>query len=363
MKQVQKEFPVATTYTYVNTAASGLLSENMLDYRQEHDLDFLIGGSMFREKQVSFFNEVRASVAGFFEGAKDKVALVPNFSWGMNALLEGLPSNSKVLLLDMDYPSINWPVESRFSSVIKLPITSNLETVIKETVAKEGATVFVFSIVQFINGVKIDLDFIKELKAEYPDLLLIADGTQYFGTEPFNFTESGIDVIGASAYKWMLGGYGCGFFMFTDEALKRFDVKTVGMASADGNMNAENISLVKKLEPGHLDTLSFGTMKFGIDYLMSLDLSAVKEYLTILTEKAFNGFKDLGLLDAEVVDREAHKSTIFSLKLEEKYISILREQGIITSYRGDRLRVSFHVYNTEKDVNKLLLALRKSLGK
>ncbi|GLB51077.1 aminotransferase [Neptunitalea chrysea] len=362
MKQVQKDFPVAQNYTYVNTAASGLLSEDMLDYRQEQDLDFLIGGSIYREKQVSFFNNVRKSVANFFDGKATNVSLVPNFSWGMNALIEGLKPTEKVLLLDVDYPSINWSVESRGLKVVTLPITANLEEVILEKVKEEKPTVFAFSIVQFINGVKIDLAFIKKLKAEFPELLLIADGTQYFGTEPFSFKDSGIDVIGASAYKWMLGGYGCGFFMFTDAVMSRFDVKTTGMASADGNMEATDISLVRKLDPGHLDMFNFGSMQFGLEYLTDLNLTDISDYLTGLSVKAYKGFKELGLLDDAVENRPNQLSTIFSLKLEEKYLGVLREQSIIASYRANRLRVSFHIYNTEKDVNKLLLALRKILN-
>lgn len=358
MKQIQKDFPVTHTYTYVNTAASGLMSEDLLDWRQEHDLDFLIGGSIFREKQVQFFNGVRKSVAGFFNGDATNVALVPNFSWGLNALLEGLPKTEKVLLLDVEYPSINWPVVSRGLDTVVIPVTADLETVIKEKVVAEKPTVFIFSIVQFINGVKIDLSFIKQLKEEHPELLLIADGTQYFGTENFDFKASGIDVIGASAYKWMLGGYGCGFFMFTNEVLPRFDVKTIGMASGNGNMQAVNLSLVNKLEPGHLDTMSFGSMKFGLDYLKDLGIDSIKEHLAALCQKAFNGFKEMELLEDAIVERPHLFSTIFGLKLPEKTMEVLKQKDIIASYRGGLLRMSFHIYNTEKDVNKLLLALR-----
>lgn len=360
MKQVQKDFPVTQTYTYVNTAASCLLSESMLDWRQEHDLDFLIGGSIFREKLVPFFNGVRKSVADFFTGKPENVALMPNFSWGLNALLEGLNSQEKVLVLDMEYPSITWPVESRGFQTFSIPITADLEQQVKEAVVKEGITVFVFSIVQFINGVKIDLSFLRKLKEEHPELLLIADGTQYFGTEPFNFSTSGIDVIGASAYKWMLGGYGCGFLMFQDECLQRFEVKTIGMASGNGDMNATSLSLMRKLEPGHLDTLNFGSMKFGLEYLGALEQGAIKEYLTPLCTKAFNGFKEMGLLEEAVANRPDHISTIFGLKLPERYLEILKQKDIIASYRAGLLRVSFHVYNTEKDVNKVLLALRNA---
>ncbi len=357
MKQLQKDFPVTNTYTYLNTAASGLLSESMLDWRQEHDLDFLIGGSIFREKQVEFFNGVKKTVTDFFNGDWQQVALVPNFSWGFNALMEALPKTEKVLLIDVDYPSINWPVEVRGFDTVKVSITADFEAQIIETIKTEKPTVFAFSIVQFTNGIKLAPSFLKQLKQDFPDVLLIADGTQYFGTEPFDFKDSGVDVIGASAYKWMLGGYGCGFFLFTEEATQRFDMKVTGMNSAAGNPNPGVLPLVNLLEPGHLDSLAFGSMQFGLQYLADLGQDAIQEYLKTLTDKALKGFEELGLLEDVVVARKDKHATIFGLQLDEKYLSILKEKDILGSYRG-AIRVSIHIYNTEKDVSKLLLALR-----
>lgn len=40
MDNLRKGFPVLEQYTYLNTAASGLLPEKVWEYRQEHDLDF-----------------------------------------------------------------------------------------------------------------------------------------------------------------------------------------------------------------------------------------------------------------------------------------------------------------------------------
>ncbi|HBT10461.1 MAG TPA: aminotransferase, partial [Leeuwenhoekiella sp.] len=44
MKNLKKEFPVTANYTHLNTAGSGLLSETLLDFRQNHDLDYLVMG-------------------------------------------------------------------------------------------------------------------------------------------------------------------------------------------------------------------------------------------------------------------------------------------------------------------------------
>lgn len=358
MIAVQKNFPVASTYIYANTASSCIFSEDHLDFRQDHDLDLFIGGSLFRDKQVQLITGVRQAVAKFFNGNSKHVALVPNFSIGLNMLLEGLDKSKKVLLLSTDYPSINWPVESRGFKVCYAEITAEVEANIQQQFETEKPEVFIFSIVQFLDGVKLDLEFIKTLKSQYPDVLFIADGTQYFGTETFDFSASGIDVIGSSAYKWMLGGYGCGFFMFSDAAEKVLQTKTIGFNSALGRNDKSLVNLVNQLEPGHWDTLPYCTMQFGLEYLAKLGLDKIEEHLQQLSEKFIAGLQRSNLLPEIVANRKQH-STIFTLDGGEKLHQYLKSKDIITSLRDGKVRISFFIYNTEKDVSKVLDALRK----
>ncbi len=42
MQNLRKKFPVLKQCIYANTPATGLLYEDLLEWRQEHDLDYLI---------------------------------------------------------------------------------------------------------------------------------------------------------------------------------------------------------------------------------------------------------------------------------------------------------------------------------
>src|SRR5690606_5729946 len=177
MKNLRKPFPVLQQYIYLNTAASGLLSEKVFDFRQEHDLDLLISGSILKEKQGAMLTQVRETVGSFFNCAPQRVALVPNFSYGFNTLLEGIDKSKKVLLLKDDYPSINWAVTSRDFEASYAIIDEHLERNIKEAFSVNTPDVFAFSLVQYINGIKIEINFLKQLKQKYPNTLFVADGT------------------------------------------------------------------------------------------------------------------------------------------------------------------------------------------
>ena len=78
------------------------------------------------------------------------------------------------------------------------------------------------TIVQYINGFLIDINFLKKLKKKCPQLLIIADGTQFCGTKDLNFEKSPFDVLISSGYKWLYSGYGNGFILLKKKLFRIF---------------------------------------------------------------------------------------------------------------------------------------------
>ncbi len=362
MENTRKHFPVLSQYIYANTAATGLLNDNLMEWRQEHDLDYLIGGSHMKTKAMrDEIPKVRKTVANFFGAKTENTALVPNFSLGLNMLLEGLDQSHKILLVQNDYPSVNWPFEYRDFKISYAELDANLENNILEKINSDGISVLALSLVQWINGIKIDMDFLKSLKKDFPELIIIADGTQFCGTTDFNFEDSGIDVFGTSGYKWLLGGYGNGFFLFKDGIKNSFSLKTIGFNAANIDLNGrDDIRFAKHLEPGHLDTLNFGSLKFSLDYLESLGKANIENHLKKLSDKAKKEFTELQLLNDSVVGRKSH-STIFNIKGDDALFQKLTENNVVCSQRGDGIRLSFHIYNSEKDIDAIVKILKTGI--
>lgn len=353
MKNFKKQFPLLEQYTYLNTAASGLLSDDVLEFRQDHDLDFLVGGCLFREKRDELFLKTRKAVGSFFGCEANRVALTPNFSYGFNLLMEGMEASKKVLLLRNDYPSVNWAVESRQFKTCYADIDENLEENIAEVVAAEKPDIFAFSLVQYINGIKIDPVFLLKLKEQYPKLLLFADGTQYCGTEKFNFEASALDVLGASAYKWLNAGYGNAFFLFKEHMQEKIAAKGLELKDLQGKNKPHKGSFIGKFEPGHLDTLNFGSLKTAIDLINKIGIQEIESRIKELAAIAKNELSELNLLEPSVANRKLH-SSIFNIKGDEKLFQKLRSNRILCSMRGEGIRVSFNYFNSEADLEKLL---------
>ena len=348
-----KEFPVLVNSTYLNTANSGILSQSLLNWRRSHDEEFMQTGSRFRANQVELLQGIRQQLASFFKSKPDNTFLVPNFSFGFNAFLDGLAASHRFLLVKSDYPSVNYPVQSRGFSCGYVEQDEHLEENILEKMKVFKPTVLALSLVQYTNGIKIDLEFIKRLKTDYPDLLIIADGTQYCGTEDFNFETSGLDALISSGYKWLLGGYGNGFVMISDRGSDYLYQERREYHLPKEPFLKGKTQLSFCFEPGHLDTLNFGTLGQSLLFLENLGFEYIEKRIKSISDAAKGAFTERGLLSGEVTRRAQH-SSIFNIKSDIKLNKKLEDANIISVQRGKGLRVSFHFYNTEQDLQKLL---------
>ncbi|CAM4103633.1 aminotransferase class V-fold PLP-dependent enzyme [Gillisia hiemivivida] len=358
MKNLRKAFPALRQYVYLNNASCGLLSEKVFEYRQDHDLDLLISGSVFRDKQGEILEKVRETVGDFFNCAPNRVGLIHNFSSGFNTLLEGIDKSSKILLLKEDYPSINWAVNSREFDVCYAKIDENLEKNIENALTKNRPDLFCFSIVQYENGIKLETAFLKEMKEKFPDTLFVADGTQFIGTERFDFDASKIDVVIASGYKWMNAGYGNAIMLFQEDVPKKIDPKRFGFNSLQGKYKAHKGNFLGKFEPGHQDTLNFGSVMAAIKFINSVGIDLIEERIKLLSKKAKEEFEKLGLLEEAVVKRTQH-SSIFNIGGDDKLLEFLNSKNIISSLKTPGVRVSFHYFNTEEEIDLLVTALKE----
>lgn len=349
------QFPILKKYTYLNTANHGLLSQDLLEYRRFLDEKMRDQASIFTNYRHDFIDEVRHTIANFVDADPDFTAVIPNFSLGYNTLISGLPTTASFLLLKGDYPSVNEPVLSRSFKTNFVAIDQHMEAHIIAVCEKEQPDFFCFSMVQYISGILMNLDFLSDLKLRFPDMILIADCTQYIGVEEFRFRESGIDIIIASCYKWLHAGDGNGFICIKEEVQEHIFSKDRGHKSVPNSINS-NATFNSRFEPGHQDMLAFGSLQQAIIKIHEMGWKQVETPVKALSKTAKWAFEKRQLLSPTVVARKQH-SPIFNIKGNQELFDKLNDHNIITSMRGDGIRVSFSFFNTVKDLNKLLYVL------
>lgn len=352
----RRMYPVLERYTYLNTANSGLLSTAQKDWRGMYDQLFVDTGSKFRDDIIAQMSGVRDTIGRVFDIPDQHTALVPNFSWGINAIAEALSASLKVLTIQNDYASLTKPFDSRGFEVVQVPLFDLSEAGIATRIKDLQVDVLAISMTQWISGITFSQDFFERLRVDFPDLLIIVDGTQSLGTAPFSFRESGIDILITSAYKWLLGGYGCGFVACTDRALDQLAFKVIGSATLMVRKFSGVTFPMQVLEPGHIDFLALYTMQMGLEALEEVGLTEVERHISKVSLHAKSQLVNMGMLSPTALGGRLHRG-IIHLITGERLVQFLQEHGVVVSYR-DGLRLSIHYYNTEQDINRLLSALR-----
>ncbi|MFD2581674.1 aminotransferase class V-fold PLP-dependent enzyme [Pedobacter vanadiisoli] len=351
-------FPILKEYTYLNTANSGILSTNLAEWRAQHDQAFIADGSIFRMENLPLITDLKNNITTLFGSKPENTYLVQNFSVGYNILLNGLDKSHRFLLLEEEYPSVSYPVISMGFDYYSIKIDEKLEEKIIHAIEKFKPTILAFSMVQYISGFRMDDDFIQQLKTTYPSLLLVGDGTQFLGTTAFNFEKSGLDALIGSGYKWLLAGYGNGYAFLSDQMKDVIYAKNklADLPTAPFLKGKDHLSMC--FEPGHLDTLNFGTLNESLNYLDSVGFDQIEKTTQKLSNQARLELNSRGLVPDWTLDRK-YQSTIVSMPLNQNTVDKLSAAKILCSPRGTGTRISFHYYNTEEDLNYLLQVLDK----
>jgi selenocysteine lyase/cysteine desulfurase len=207
--------------------------------------------------------------------------------------------------------------------------------------------VVAFSAVQMSTGEVADVDAIVSAAAHHGALTLL-DATQACGWLPVDATRFGAVVC--AAYKWLCSPRGTAFMAVGDAWLERIVPHSAGWyAGEDVHSSYFGPPLRLASDARRLDTspawFSWVGARPALELLNRIGVAAVYEHDVALANRFRAG-----------LDMEPSDSAIVSIDLPDG-AARLQRAGIVAALRGGRLRVSWHLYNTEADVDATLDAL------
>ena len=338
-----EDFPLLKKCIYLNTAYVGLMSKGLYDFRRKYDLDYINKGDHVYMSKHQIVNKARISISNFFGSKINQTFVSSNFSSALRSVLEYVPKKANFLVLEEDYPSILNAVKERSFNYHKIPITVDLELNILKLIEEKKIDVIAISVVQWISGFLIDVEFLKKIKLKFPEIIIIGDGTQFLGGHFFNFQDSPFDFIAASGYKWLISGFGNGLFMISDNF---FDYTKIN-----------DSILLDKIFDGHSDLLAIESLNYSINTLQKKDFKFLINKKNETTSILKKSLKELNLLDDFSLFRENH-SSIFNIKLNQKQFKFLINNNVRCVKRGSGVRVSVHFYNSIEDIKSFISLLK-----
>ena len=186
--------------------------------------------------------------------------------------------------------------------------------------------------------------------AAHDGVVTIVDATQALGWLPLD--ASRFDVVAAAAYKWLMSPRGTAFMYVRPERLSSVAPLTAGWyGGEDPHASYFGPPLRLAEDARRLDTspawFSWVGTQPALELLERIGIEAVHAHDVGLANRFREG---LGLPPGD--------SAIVSVESEGTQ-ERLERAGIMAATRGGRLRTSWHLYNTDGDVDRVLEALAR----
>jgi selenocysteine lyase/cysteine desulfurase len=330
---------------YLNTASYGLPpTPAWEEFRSV--LEDWRGGRTSWEGWGDYTESARASFARMVGVPVDWVAIGANTSTMVGLMAASIPDGGRVVSAETEFTSLLWPfmAQGRGIEVECLPVPRVAESIDDRT------DVVAVSAVQSSTGEVTDLATVIDAAAAH-DARLVVDATQACGWLPVDARR--IDLLACSAYKWLCSPRGTAFMSVGPELRGRLTPHGAGWYAGEdphASYYGPPLRLAESARRFDVSPAWFPWVATAptLDLLLEIGIDAVHEHDVRLANRFREG---LGLPPGN--------SAIVSTELPEAE-EMLSGTRVMAAARAGLLRTSWHVYNTDADVDELLALLGRS---
>jgi selenocysteine lyase/cysteine desulfurase len=259
----------------------------------------------------------------------------------ISVVAASIPDGARVLAPDVEFTSLLFPflVQERRGVSTRLVPSVELAGEIGRDV-----DVVAFSAVQMATGEVADLDAISLAAAEH-GVMTVVDATQAVGWLPID--AGSFDVVAAHGYKWLMSPRGTAYMAIRPERLFEIVPVAAGWYAGEDPLAtffgprlrlAESARRLDTSPAWYMWVAAAPTLaiveEIGVEAINRHDIALANRFRTGLGVEPGN---------SAIVMSDAPGAA-------EK----LAAAGAQAAVRGGRLRTSWHVYNTERDVDRTL---------
>jgi cysteine desulfurase/selenocysteine lyase len=321
-------------------------------------------------------NRVRASLATLIGGAAEEIAITTGTFSGLASVAAGLDWNSgdEVLIARGEFPA-------HFSAWLPMQARSGLKVIVVEPRRRfltaddfidhigPRTRLISTSLVRFDDGALLDAARIARACHDAGALLLL-DAAQCAGAMPIDVRALGADFLTASGYKWLLSPYGTGFFWARAELIEQMRPGPFYWMALEDAEKFHTLSTgAYKMAKGarrwdSAETASFtnlAAMDASLALLLRIGVQAVWEHSRRLTAMMIDRLpRDRFVLASPAAADARGTYASVAARNQDKTAQLfekLRAARIFVSLREGTLRISPHLYNSERDIDRLLAVL------
>ena len=361
-------FPIFGRRVYVNSCSQGALSADVEGAISAYLQSWHESGSPW-ELWVEKVEELRTVFARTIGADREEIAVVPSASAGINTIASALRFDgprSRVVLGEFEFPTMAqiWLAQERRGAEIawaraagdRLPVEAY------EKVVDDRTLVVPATHVCFRNGHKTDIDALARLCHDRGALIFL-DDYQHTGSAPLDVHRLSVDFMITGCLKYLLAAAGIGFLYVRRDLIERLEPTITGWF---GRINPFAFSIdtldwsstASRFEAGTPPVPSAYAALAALQLLDRIGYETVGTHVARLVGRYVSAAQDAGF----VVKTPGEPNRRGPLVVVESpdapaLVSRLATRDIVASCRGNGLRVSFHAYNNESDVDAVIAGL------
>jgi selenocysteine lyase/cysteine desulfurase len=371
---LRKEFPVLQRKTYLNSGSYCALANEVRAAFNAYMEDRLLVGANW-DVWVMKNESVRNLTATLLHASPDEIAVTASVSAGLNALASAInftgPRN-KVVVSDFEFPTnaqIWHAQEPRGAKVVHVPRAAD-GYIPAEMFAKaidEQTKLVAITHVCFRNGAKLDIPGIVRL-ARAKGAMVLLDCYQSVGSLDIDVKALDVDFAAGGMLKYLLGTAGIGFLYAKDSCVRSL-VPTNSGWFAQANITAMDITAnrpapnARRFEAGTPPVVNCYAAEAGLNLLLKVGTPAIEKRNFALTRRCMERLEEIGWPSITPVQDARRGATVAVPSSDAARLQAeLMKHDIVTSYRDDNVRASFHFYNNDDDVESFIAAMQELRG-
>lgn len=369
-EQFRSRFPIFSKKVYVNSCSQGALAIDVEASVQEWLQSWHEGGSPW-ELWVEKVEELRTAFAASIGADRDEIAVLPSASAGINGVASAFTFDgprSTVVMGEFEFPTMAqaWLAQARRGATIKWARATGdrLPVEAYEQVVDDRTLIVPTTHVCFRNGHKTDVAPIVKLCHDRGAYVFL-DDYQRTGSGPIDVHALGVDFMVTGCLKYLLSASGIGFLYVRREIIERFQPTITGWF---GRINPFAFRIdeldwpagARRFESGTPPVPNAYTTLGALSLLDRIGYATIDEHVQALVDRYRSAAEAAGFVVRTPAERK-HRGPLVVLQSTDApaLVARLLDRGIIASSRGNGLRVSFHAYNNQSDVDAVMQGLER----
>jgi isopenicillin-N epimerase len=367
-EMVKKQFAVPDNLIMMNAAnlcpSPYSVTERVVEFTQALSKDVSF---QYRSVFTSLRKQSLLMLADFVGADAEEIGITRNTSESNCMVVQGLDfkAGDEIIIWDQNHPSneaIWYSKAKRFGLTIKkvsVPVTPVSKQELIDAFAKaitDKTKLIAFSHISNLSGIALPVKEICAV-ANAKGILTLIDGAQSLGLVDFNLHDIGCTFYSASTHKWLMGPAENGILYVQKNHIQRLWPTITGGGWKEAKTVDENLCVLgQRSEPSTTaiptilnfhDTIGKKNIEDRVNYLTTYLKEQIKIKLPSATfVTPLDPTLSMGIV---IINFPGKDPRVLTQALYDAY-------GIASAPTGG-IRLSPHIYNTRKDLDKVVDAL------